>query len=339
MTTHRYQPQAIEAKWQAYWAEQQTFHTPSDRQALGDKPKAYILDMFPYPSGDGLHVGHPKGYTASDVVARVRRMQGYNVLHTMGWDAFGLPAERAADRERTHPQVITQRNIARFRQQLQRAGFSYDWSREINTASPDYYRWTQWLFLRLFERGLAYMADVPVYWSPSLNTVLSNEEVHDGKYIETGEPVERRLMRQWFLKITAYADRLLADLDELDWPESVKESQRHWIGKSAGAYIVFATVSDGQRPQDDAQPPAIRVFTTRPDTIFGATYLVCRRLSRPGQPALRTRAHSPEQGQNGRLYRWVRHQSREWVAHPHLDRRLCTDGLWHGRDHGGARAR
>lgn len=271
--TYYYQPQAIEAKWQQIWTEQAAFATPQGAQ-LQQKPKFYILDMFPYPSGDGLHVGHPKGYTATDVIARVRRMQGYNVLHPMGWDAFGLPAERAADRANMHPATITQRNIAAFRHQLQRMGFSYDWAREISTADPDYYRWTQWIFLKLFERGLAYMADVPVNWCPALGTVLSNEEVQDGKYIETGDPVERRLMRQWMLKITAYAERLIADLDTLDWPESLKEMQRNWIGKSEGAVIEFL-ISDfrfsitGREIQSK-----ISVFTTRPDTLFGATYCV-----------------------------------------------------------------
>lgn len=270
---HTYNPKVIEPKWQAYWQEHQTFCTPADPALLQARPKAYILDMFPYPSGDGLHVGHPKGYTASDVIARVRRMQGYHVLHTMGWDSFGLPAERAADRVGVHPHVITERNIATFRRQLQRVGLSYDWAREVTTSSPEYYKWTQWIFLRLFERGLAYMADVPVNWSPSLGTVLSNEEVHDGKYVETGEPVERRLMRQWMLRITAYAERLLEDLDELDWPESIKEQQRNWIGKSEGAYIDFEIVDNGQWTIDD-RPPPIRTFTTRPDTLFGATYVV-----------------------------------------------------------------
>lgn len=273
MQKERYNPKAIEPKWQAYWADNQTFKTPTDPQQLATRPKVYILDMFPYPSGDGLHVGHPKGYTASDVIARVRRMQGYNVLHPMGWDAFGLPAERAADRAGMHPMSITQRNVERFRRQLQRVGLSYDWAREVSTSSPAYFKWTQWIFLRLFERGLAYMADVPVNWSPSLGTVLSNEEIHDGKYIETGEPVERRSMRQWMLKITAYAERLLADLDELDWPEGIKEMQRNWIGKSEGAYINFEIIDDGRWTMDD-KPLSIRTFTTRPDTLFGATYVV-----------------------------------------------------------------
>ncbi len=261
---HAYDPKTIEPKWQQAWADHAVFGTPQGDE-VPRKPKYYVLDMFPYPSGDGLHVGHPKGYTASDVIARVRRMQGYNVLHPMGWDAFGLPAERAADRAGVHPAVITKRNIATFRRQLQRLGFSYDWAREIDSSSPDYYRWTQWIFLKLFEKGLAYIAEVPVNWCPALGTVLSNEEVQDGKYIETGDPVERRLMRQWMLKITAYAERLLADLDELDWPESLKEMQRNWIGRSEGASITFPI---------QGSAATMTVFTTRPDTLFGATYCV-----------------------------------------------------------------
>ncbi|MCB0086316.1 MAG: leucine--tRNA ligase [Caldilineaceae bacterium] len=259
-----YEPQNIEAKWQKIWTETGAFRTPTANE-WHDRPKYYVLDMFPYPSGEGLHVGHPKGYTATDIIARMRRMQGYNVLHPMGWDAFGLPAERAADRYNMHPAAITKRNIDTFRRSLQRMGFSYDWAREINTSSPDYYEWTQWIFKKLFEKGLAYMADVPVNWCPALGTVLSNEEVQDGKYVETGDPVERRLMRQWMLKITAYADRLLSDLDELDWPESLKEMQRNWIGKSVGATIRFHIQNS------DA---SFEVFTTRPDTLFGATYCV-----------------------------------------------------------------
>ncbi|MEZ4658380.1 MAG: leucine--tRNA ligase [Caldilineaceae bacterium] len=262
--TQIYDPQNIEAKWQRIWAETGAFRTPT-AQEWHDRPKYYVLDMFPYPSGEGLHVGHPKGYTATDIIARTRRMQGYNVLHPMGWDAFGLPAERAADRYNMHPAAITKRNIDTFRGSLQRMGFSYDWDREVNTSAPDYYRWTQWIFIKLFEKGLAYMADVPVNWCPALGTVLSNEEVQDGKYVETGDPVERRLMRQWMLKITAYADRLLTDLDELDWPESLKEMQRNWIGKSIGATIRFNIQNS------DA---SFEVFTTRPDTLFGATYCV-----------------------------------------------------------------
>ena len=260
-----YDPHAIEPKWQEIWDQRQAFRTPSDPAELAGKPKFYVLDMFPYPSGAGLHVGHPEGYTATDVIARMKRMQGFNVLHPMGWDAFGLPAERAAVREGLHPADITRRNVDTFRRQIKRLGFSYDWDREISTASPDYYRWTQWIFLQLYNRGLAYMADVPVNWCPALGTVLANEEVKDGRYVETGDPVERRLMRQWMLKITEYAERLLDDLEGLDWPESVKEMQRNWIGKSHGADVVFAIADSGRD---------FTVFTTRPDTLFGATYCV-----------------------------------------------------------------
>ncbi|MEW6747901.1 MAG: leucine--tRNA ligase [Planctomycetota bacterium] len=261
----RYKPQEIEPKWQRAWERRGIFKTPTEAAVLEAKPKYYILDMFPYPSGAGLHVGHPEGYTASDVLARLRRMQGYNVLHPMGWDAFGLPAERAADRENVHPAQITRRNIDTFRRQIKRLGFSYDWDREVSTASPDYYRWTQWIFLKLYEKGLAYMADVPVNWCPALGTVLANEEVKDGRYVETGDPVEQRSMKQWMLRITAYAERLLEDLDLVEWPESVKEMQRNWIGKSTGADITFALADISGE---------FTVFTTRPDTLFGATYCV-----------------------------------------------------------------
>ncbi len=265
MSDFMYRPAVIEPKWQEVWAERHTFRTPSTPEELRSKPKYYVLDMFPYPSGAGLHVGHPEGYTATDVMARMKRAQGFNVLHPMGWDAFGLPAERAAVREGLHPAVITERNVNTFRKQIQRLGFSYDWEREVNTSKVDYYRWTQWIFLKLYEQGLAYMADVPVNWCPALGTVLANEEVKDGAYVETGDPVERRLMRQWMLKITEYAERLLDDLDEVDWPESVKEMQRNWIGKSHGADVVFAI---------DGADKSFTVFTTRPDTLFGATYCV-----------------------------------------------------------------
>jgi len=260
-----YDPHSIEPKWQQAWDEQNAFRTPSDPEELAAKPKFYVLDMFPYPSGAGLHVGHPEGYTATDIVARLKRMRGFNVLHPMGWDAFGLPAERAAVREGEHPAAITQRNIDNFRRQIKRLGFSYDWDREVNTSAVDYYRWTQWIFLKLYEQGLAYMAEVPVNWCPALGTVLANEEVKDGKYVETGDPVERRNMRQWMLKITAYAERLLDDLEALDWPEHVKEMQRNWIGKSEGAEIIFHV--EGTEHTFD-------VFTTRPDTLFGCTYCV-----------------------------------------------------------------
>ncbi|CAI5489374.1 unnamed protein product [Closterium sp. Naga37s-1] len=256
----------IEAKWQAQWEEKATFRTPDDVDT--SKPKYYVLDMFPYPSGAGLHVGHPEGYTATDIVARYKRMRGFNVLHPMGWDAFGLPAEQYAIETGTHPRVTTERNIGRFRSQLKALGFSYDWQREVSTTDPDYYRWTQWIFLQILNRGLAYQADVAVNWCPALGTVLANEEVVDGLSERGGHPVIRKPMRQWMLRITEYADRLLDDLDGLDWPESVKEMQRNWIGRSEGAEVEFAIadVADGSA--------SVRVFTTRPDTICGATYLV-----------------------------------------------------------------
>ena len=261
----RYNPADIEPKWQQTWEDNEAFRTPTELDELRAKPKFYVLDMFPYPSGSGLHVGHAEGYTATDVVARFKRMTGHNVLHPMGWDAFGLPAERAAVREGIHPAVITKRNVDNFRTQIKRLGFSYDWNREVSTASEDYYRWTQWIFLQLYKKDLAYLAEVPVNWCPALGTVLANEEVKDGKYVETGDPVERRNMRQWMLKITAYAERLLEDLDLVDWPESVKEMQRNWIGKSTGADVTFK-IAD--------QDESFSVFTTRPDTLFGATYCV-----------------------------------------------------------------
>ena len=253
----------IEKKWQQYWETNKTFKTPD--QVIPEKQKFYVLDMFPYPSGSGLHVGHPEGYTATDIVARFKRMKGVNVLHPMGWDAFGLPAEQYAIETGTHPAQTTQKNIDRFRSQLKALGFSYDWDREISTTDPKYYKWTQWIFLQLYKKGLAYLAEVPVNWCPALGTVLANEEVIDGKSERGGYPVYRRPLRQWMLKITAYAERLLNDLDELDWPESTKEMQRNWIGKSEGAEIAFPV--DGLDEQ-------IVVFTTRPDTIFGATYMV-----------------------------------------------------------------
>ena len=253
----------IEPKWQRYWAEHHTFRTPEDVDP--DAEKCYVLDMFPYPSGAGLHVGHPEGYTATDIVARYKRMQGVNVLHPMGWDAFGLPAEQYAVKTGTHPRDTTERNIANFRSQLKRLGFSYDWEREINTTDPDYYKWTQWIFLKLHERGLAYQAEVPVWWCEELGTVLANEEVIDGKSERGGYPCERVPMRQWMLKITDYAERLLDGLDDLDWPDSTKEMQRNWIGRSEGATIRFPLAN-----HDDE----LEVFTTRPDTLFGATYMV-----------------------------------------------------------------
>ncbi len=265
----RYRPQEIEPKWQRFWLDHKTFKVEVDLQ----KPKYYILDMFPYPSGTGLHVGHPEGYTATDIIARYKRMRGFNVLHPMGWDAFGLPAEQYAIETGTHPRDTTARNIGTFRRQIQSLGFSYDWDREISTCNPDYYRWTQWIFLKLYERGLAYMAEVPVNWCPVLGTVLSNEEVIDGKSERGGHEVIRKPMLQWMLRITNYAERLLAGLDQIDWPDSVKEMQRNWIGRSEGARIRFhlCTPEGARFSEGDA---FFDVFTTRPDTLFGATYCV-----------------------------------------------------------------
>ncbi len=253
----------IEARWQDYWERRQTFRVPTDIDR--SRPKYYVLDMFPYPSGDGLHVGHPEGYTASDIIARYKRMRGFNVLHPIGWDAFGLPAEQYALRTGTHPRTTTERNVVRFRSQLKSLGFSYDWSREINTTDPGYYKWTQWIFKQLFERGLAYQEEKPVWWCPELGTTLANEEVIDGKSEVGGFDCVRRPLRQWVLRITAYAEALLEGLDDLDWPESTKEMQRNWIGRSEGVELEFP-LADGSG--------GIRVFTTRPDTLFGATYMV-----------------------------------------------------------------
>jgi leucyl-tRNA synthetase len=256
-----YDHQTIEAKWQAFWEQDRTFRAPDDPA----RPKFYCLDMFPYPSGSGLHVGHLEGYTASDIVSRYKRMRGFNVLHPMGWDAFGLPAEQYAVKTGVHPAMTTAENIATFKRQMKRAGLSYDWDREFSTTEPDYYRWTQWIFLKLFERGLAYVAEVPVNWCPALGTVLANEEIVDGKSEIGGFDVVRKPMRQWVLKITAYADRLLEDLKLVDWPASTLEMQKNWIGRSVGAEVNFPLA---------AASGAIRVFTTRPDTLFGATYMV-----------------------------------------------------------------
>ena len=280
----------FEPKWQRFWDERRTFHTPNPgkKNFDGSKPKFYVLDMFPYPSGAGLHVGHPEGYTATDIVARYKRMRGCNVLHPMGWDAFGLPAEQYAIKSGQHPAITTRENIAKFKTQLKRIGFCYDWSREISTADPKFYRWTQWIFLQIYNswfnpetkkaepistyRGddpdsvrLAYVAEVPVNWCPDLGTVLANEEVIDGKSEVGGFPVVRRPMRQWMLRITAFADRLLHELEGLDWPAGIKLLQRNWIGKSEGAEIDFKI---------DKHEQKIRVFTTRPDTLYGGTFLV-----------------------------------------------------------------
>jgi leucyl-tRNA synthetase len=255
-----YDHHAIESRWQKYWEEQQTFRAA--RHA--GKKKAYILDMFPYPSGSGLHVGHPLGYLATDVVARLRWMQGYDVLHPMGWDAFGLPAEQHAIKTGTHPAKTTKQNIDTYRTQLKRLGFAYDWSRELNTTDPGYVRWTQWIFLKLYERGLAFQAEIPVNWCPGLGTVLANEEIIDGRSEVGGFPVVRQPLRQWQLRITAYADRLSEELEGLDWPET-RQKQRDWIGKSEGAEVDFPI---------EGRDDKLTVFTTRPDTLFGATYMV-----------------------------------------------------------------
>ncbi|WP_219836261.1 leucine--tRNA ligase [Paenibacillus sp. R14(2021)] len=256
-----YNPLVIEPKWQRYWDENATFKTTED----AGKPKFYALDMFPYPSGAGLHVGHPEGYTATDIVSRYKRMRGYNVLHPMGWDAFGLPAEQHALDTGEHPREITVKNINNFRRQIKSLGFSYDWDREFSTTDPDYYKWTQWIFIQLFNKGLAYVAEVPVNWCPALGTVLANEEVINGLSERGNHPVIRKPMRQWVLRITEYAERLLEDLEELDWTESIKDMQRNWIGKSKGAEVTFAI---------DGHDAALVVFTTRPDTLFGASYCV-----------------------------------------------------------------
>ncbi|MCF6160697.1 MAG: leucine--tRNA ligase [Furfurilactobacillus sp.] len=254
----------IEKKWQKFWSKNDTFKTPD----FSDKPKYYALDMFPYPSGQGLHVGHPEGYTATDAMSRMKRMQGYNVLHPMGWDAFGLPAEQYALKTGHNPKGFTDQNIDVFRKQVKSLGFSYDWDREVNTTDPSYYKWTQWIFEQLYKRGLAYEDEIMVNWAPDFmgGTVVANEEVVDGKTERGGYPVYRVPMRQWVLKITAYADRLLDDLDDLDWPESIKEQQRNWIGRSEGASVQFAV--------DGHEGTKIEVFTTRPDTMFGVSYLV-----------------------------------------------------------------
>jgi leucyl-tRNA synthetase len=320
-----YNPADVERRWQQYWLANKTFRTPDPGEpAAAGKPKFYVLDMFPYPSGAGLHVGHPEGYTATDILSRFKRMRGFHVLHPMGWDAYGLPAEQYAVEKNVHPRITTQQNIATFRRQIQSLGFSYDWDREVDTTDPTYFRWTQWIFLLLYDtwydaaggkgrpiaelpippdvaaRGdaavrahrdahrLAYQAEVPVNWCPALGTVLANEEVIDGKSERGGHPVERRPLRQWLMRITAYAERLIDDLVGLDWSESIKQMQRNWIGKSEGAEVHFA-LADGSA--------TITVFTTRPDTLFGATYMV---LS--PEHALVSRITTPEQAAAVKAY-------------------------------------
>ncbi|MCP4181569.1 MAG: leucine--tRNA ligase [bacterium] len=261
MLDKEYDFRNIEKKWQNFWEENKTFKTPD----CIDKPKYYALDMFPYPSGAGLHVGHPESYTATDIICRYKRMNGFNVLHPMGWDAFGLPAEQYAIETGTHPAVTTKKNIENFKRQLKSLGFSYDWDREVNTTDEKYYKWTQWIFIQLYNKGLAYIDEVPVNWCPALGTVLANEEVIDGKSERGSHDVVRKPMRQWMLKITEYAEELLEGLDDLDWSEGLKEMQRNWIGKSTGANVHFSVENCSEK---------IEVYTTRPDTLFGATYMV-----------------------------------------------------------------
>ncbi len=375
----------LEPKWQSRWEESNAFHAPNPGEPGFDpaRPKYYVLDMFPYPSGTGLHVGHPEGYTATDIVARYKRLRGFNVLHPMGWDAFGLPAEQYAIRTGQHPEVTTRENIARFKTQLKRIGFSYDWEREISTAEPDYFRWTQWIFLQIYHswfnpetqraepiatyKGddpdsvrLAYVAEVPVNWCPELGTVLANEEVIDGKSEVGGFPVVRRPMRQWMLRITAFAERLIDELEPLAWPDGIKLLQRNWIGKSEGAMIEFA-VAGALTPASASLPGSsatISVFTTRPDTLYGATYMVLSpenplvdRLTiaeqQPAVSAYREQVAAKSdlertdlaKDKSGVFTGAYAHQPGEQRAHPDLDRGLRPDGLRHRRDHGRAGAR
>ncbi len=288
MATHSkdYDFSSIEPRWQSFWAENGSFRA----EATSPKPKYYVLDMFPYPSGAGLHIGHPEGYTATDILSRYKRAKGFNVLHPIGWDAFGLPAEQHAVKTGTHPATNTAANVDNFRRQIKALGFSYDWDREINTTDPAYFRWTQWIFLQLFQRGLAYVDERPVWWCPALKTVLANEEVVDGKSERGNHPVERRALRQWVLKITAYADRLLKDLDGLDWPDSTKRMQEAWIGRSEGAEVHFGL--------EDPTLDDLVVFTTRPDTLFGATFMVIA----PEHPYV-DKLTSPEQREAVEAYR------------------------------------
>jgi leucyl-tRNA synthetase len=273
----KYNHKKIEKKWQEKWEKDELYKTSED----ADKPKSYVLDMFPYPSGEGLHVGHPKGYIATDIYSRYKKMKGFNILHPMGWDAFGLPAENYAIKNKIHPKIAVDKNIKRFKEQLLKIGFNYDWGREINTTDPEYYKWTQWIFLQMFKKGLAYESYEPINWCPSCKTGLANEDLDGDKCERCGTVVEKKPMRQWVLKITDYAERLLEGLDDLDWPNSIKESQKNWIGKSEGAEIEFAIAPQGRTSsvtnsssRNDLFPQSIKVFTTRPDTLFGSTYMV-----------------------------------------------------------------
>ncbi len=338
----KYDPRTIEKKWQKIWKETKAFKAVVDFQ----KPKYYVLDMFPYPSGAGLHVGHVTGYTGTDIIARYKRQRGFNVLHPMGWDSFGLPAEQFAIRTGTHPSVTTKTNIDTYRRQLESLGFSYDWDREIATSDASYYKWTQWIFTKLFEKGLAYEAEMNVNFCPALGTVLANEEVEDGKSKEGGYLVERRPLKQWILKITAYADRLLADLDLLDWPEHLKKLQSNWIGRSAGTTIGFV---------DEGTSEPILVFTTASHTLFGVTFLVLapehplvdrittiekreevenyRRQTAGKSDLDRTDlAKEKKRGLDGRICNPSNYGSQD----SYLDRRLCPNGIRHGCCHGSA---
>jgi leucyl-tRNA synthetase len=395
----------IEPKWQRHWDEQQTFrawnpgepappnHPFAQRHGPGSAPppKFYILDMFPYPSGAGLHVGHPEGYTATDILARYRRARGFNVLHPMGWDAFGLPAEQYAINTGRHPRLTTEQNIATFKRQIKSLGFSYDWSREVDTTDPAYFKWTQWIFLKLYNswfnpatnraepmetltyppelqsarpeagasleqarrafrdsKRLAFVADAPVWWCEQLGTVLANEEVVDGRSERGDYPVVRKPMRQWMLRITAYAERLLADLDTIQWSDSLKEMQRNWIGRSEGAEVDFS-IADSRE--------VIRVFTTRPDTLFGATYMVLAPEHKlvdgitPAQQREQVKSYQAEVAkksdrertevakEKGRLHRRLRHQSCHRPQNSCLDRGLRAGQLRHGRHYGRPRTR
>jgi leucyl-tRNA synthetase len=265
-----YNPQKIEKKWQEIWEKEGAFCASDDKS----KPKFYALIEFPYPSGQGLHVGHPRPYTALDIVARKRRLQGYNVLFPIGWDAFGLPTENYAIQNKIHPKIVTERNVARFKQQLQSLGFSFDWSREVNTTHPEYYKWTQWIFLKLFEKGLAYKKEASINWCTSCKVGLANEEVVNGSCERCHGEVVRKVKNQWMLKITEYAERLLQDLDTVDYFDRIKIQQQNWIGRSTGAEVDFQVTVDGEDSNDSAPLSKLRVFTTRPDTLFGATYMV-----------------------------------------------------------------
>ena len=346
----RYDPRTIEPRWQQRWESERAFETPNPADPATDgTPSSYVLEMLPYPSGE-LHMGHVKNYTMGDVLCHQRRRAGLAVLHPMGYDAFGLPAENAAIREGGHPREVTERNIAAIRRQMKRMGWSIDWSRELSTHEPEYYRWTQWIFLQLFERGLAYKKDSPVKWCPVDQTVLANEQVIDGHCERCGSLVEARTLEQWYFRITAYADRLLDDMALLeDWPERVLTMQRNWIGRSQGAQVRF------HQPELEVDLP---VFTTRPDTLYGATFFVLApehplvpqlvagtereqrgaRLRAPHRRLLRGGARAG-QGQDRRRHRAHRRQPGDRRAHPGLGRRLRADGLRHRRDHGRARAR